>query len=180
MRTTRAFKNGNSQAIRIPADMAYDRTDMDLEIEREGDEIRIRPARQSLSAVLTKLPKFSADLMSEGSVGKCITLPISTRPRITAARLKLVKPDGRLLNESEIIRAAIQAKINAVEAGTDQSEVTHRSKEKTAMRGMTITTKMNQDVKQAINTLADKNGGLLSVSEFIRQSVETYLVSNGF
>lgn len=48
MHTTRAFKNGNSQAVRIPADLAYERTDMELEIEREGDEIRIRPALRSM------------------------------------------------------------------------------------------------------------------------------------
>lgn len=66
MHTTKAFKNGNSQAVRIPADIAYDRTDMDLEIEREGDEIRIRPARRSLSGVLTKFASFSKDFMAEG------------------------------------------------------------------------------------------------------------------
>ena len=66
MHTTRAFKNGNSQAVRIPADMAYDRTDMDLEIEREGDEIRIRPVRRSLSGVLAKFARFSPDFMAEG------------------------------------------------------------------------------------------------------------------
>ena len=66
MRTTRAFKNGNSQAVRIPADIAYERMDMYLEIERDGDEIRIRPARRSLSGVLTKFAKFSANFMAEG------------------------------------------------------------------------------------------------------------------
>ena len=66
MRTTRAFKNGNSQAVRIPADLAYERTDMELEIEREGDEIRIRPARRSLAGVLTKFAQFSPDFMAEG------------------------------------------------------------------------------------------------------------------
>lgn len=66
MHTTRAFKNGNSQAVRIPADIAYERTDMDLEIERDGDEIRIRPARRSLSMVLTKFARFSPDFMAEG------------------------------------------------------------------------------------------------------------------
>lgn len=66
MRTTRAFKNGNSQAVRIPADMAYERMDMDLEIERDGDEIRIRPARRSLSGVLTKFARFSPDFLAEG------------------------------------------------------------------------------------------------------------------
>ena len=66
MHTTRAFKNGNSQAVRIPADIAYERMDMDLEIERDGDEIRIRPARRSLSGVLSKFAKFSPDFMAEG------------------------------------------------------------------------------------------------------------------
>ncbi len=66
MHTTRAFKNGNSQAVRIPADIAYERMDMDLEIERDGDEIRIRPAHRSLAGVLTKFAKFSTDFMAEG------------------------------------------------------------------------------------------------------------------
>ena len=66
MHTTRAFKNGNSQAVRIPADLAYDRTDIDLEIERDGDEIRIRPARRSLAGVLSKFARFSSDFLSEG------------------------------------------------------------------------------------------------------------------
>jgi len=66
MHTTRAFRNGNSQAVRIPADLAYERTDVELEIERVGDEIRIRPARRSLSGVLDKFSRFSADFMAEG------------------------------------------------------------------------------------------------------------------
>ncbi|MDR0776801.1 MAG: type II toxin-antitoxin system VapB family antitoxin [Azonexus sp.] len=66
MHATRAFRNGNSQAVRIPADLAYERTDIDLEIEREGDEIRIRPARRSLSGVLSKFARFSPDFMAEG------------------------------------------------------------------------------------------------------------------
>jgi antitoxin VapB len=66
MQATRAFKNGNSQAIRIPADLAYERTDIGLEIERHGDEIRIRPARRSLSGVLSKFAAFSSDFMKAG------------------------------------------------------------------------------------------------------------------
>lgn len=66
MHTTRIFKNGNSQAVRIPADLAYERTDMELEIEREGDEIRIRPARRSLAGVLAKFARFSSGFMAEG------------------------------------------------------------------------------------------------------------------
>ena len=66
MHTTRAFKNGNSQAVRIPADLAYERTDIELEIERVGDELRIRPARRSLAGVMAKFARFSADFMTEG------------------------------------------------------------------------------------------------------------------
>ncbi|MDL2410231.1 AbrB/MazE/SpoVT family DNA-binding domain-containing protein [Rhizobium calliandrae] len=58
MQTTRAFKNGNLQAVRIPAELAFDRTDVELEIERVGDEIRIRPVRQSLAGFWTSLPAF--------------------------------------------------------------------------------------------------------------------------
>ncbi len=66
MHATKIFKNGNSQAVRIPADLAYERTDIALEIERQGDEIRIRPARKSLAGVLAKFAKFSPDFLSEG------------------------------------------------------------------------------------------------------------------
>lgn len=66
MHTTRVFKNGNSQAVRIPADLAFDRMDMELEIEREGDEIRIRPLRQPLTDVLEKFARFSPDFLVEG------------------------------------------------------------------------------------------------------------------
>lgn len=66
MHTTRAFQNGNSQAVRIPADLAYSSTDMVLEIERVGDELRIRPLRRSLSGVLKKFAKFDPDFLAEG------------------------------------------------------------------------------------------------------------------
>ena len=66
MHSTRVFKNGNSQAVRIPADLAYERTDVELEIERVGDELRVRPARRSLAGVLRKFAKFSPDFMAEG------------------------------------------------------------------------------------------------------------------
>lgn len=66
MPTTRVFRNGNSQAVRIPADLAYERSDIELEIERIGDEIRIRPARRPLTQVLKKFAKFAPDFMAEG------------------------------------------------------------------------------------------------------------------
>jgi antitoxin VapB len=66
MANTKLFKNGNSQAVRIPAELAYSRWDLDLVIERHGDELRIRPAQRRMGDVLSKLAQFSADFMSEG------------------------------------------------------------------------------------------------------------------
>jgi antitoxin VapB len=66
MLTTKAFRNGNSQAIRIPAEIAYERNDVELEVERIGDEIRIRPRRKKLAGLLTKFAQFSPSFMEEG------------------------------------------------------------------------------------------------------------------
>jgi len=66
MQTTRVFKNGNSQAVRIPAAIAYPDTEMELEIERIGDELRLRPVRHDLSDVLSIFASFSGDFMREG------------------------------------------------------------------------------------------------------------------
>lgn len=66
MPMTRVFRNGNSQAVRIPAEIAYERSDMELEIERVGEEIRIRPARRPLGGVLAKFASFDPDFMAEG------------------------------------------------------------------------------------------------------------------
>ncbi|MGC8501126.1 MAG: antitoxin [Leptospirillia bacterium] len=65
MTTTRVFKNGNSQAVRIPAELAYERTDLEMEIERNGDEIRIRPARRRLDCLLDKFGRFSENFLAE-------------------------------------------------------------------------------------------------------------------
>jgi len=66
MPTTRLFKNGNSQAVRIPAELAFPTSDMDLVIERVGEELRIRPARRRIGPVLQALARFSPDFMNEG------------------------------------------------------------------------------------------------------------------
>jgi antitoxin VapB len=66
MQLTKAFKNGNSQAVRIPAELAYDSTDVELEIERVGEEIRIRPVRKSLAGVMDVFARFSPGLMRDG------------------------------------------------------------------------------------------------------------------
>lgn len=66
MATTKIFKNGNSQAVRIPAELAYSTWDIDLVIERQGDELRIRPVKRRIGDVLGKLAQFSPDFMVPG------------------------------------------------------------------------------------------------------------------
>jgi len=63
---TRAFKDGDLQAIPIPEELAYEGTDIEVEIERIGDELRIRPAKRSLVGVLEKFAHFGPDFMEEG------------------------------------------------------------------------------------------------------------------
>jgi len=55
MQTTRAFKSGNSQAVRIPAALAYADISGELRITRVGDVITIFPARPSLKDTVAKL-----------------------------------------------------------------------------------------------------------------------------
>jgi antitoxin VapB len=60
MPITRAFKSGNSQAIRIPAELAYADMSQEFTITRVGDVITIAPAqsrwKESLELLRT-LPK---------------------------------------------------------------------------------------------------------------------------
>ena len=65
MTTTRLFKNGNSQAVRIPAELAFSSSDMELLIERVGEELRIRPAQRRIGNVMKALASFSPNFMSE-------------------------------------------------------------------------------------------------------------------
>jgi hypothetical protein len=44
--------NGNAQAMRIPSELAYSSWDIDLVIERQGDELRIRPAQRRIGDVM--------------------------------------------------------------------------------------------------------------------------------
>ena len=66
MAQNKLFKNGNSQAVRIPAELAYSAWDIELVIEREGDELRIRPAQRRMGDVLATLARFSPDFMAQG------------------------------------------------------------------------------------------------------------------
>jgi antitoxin VapB len=62
---TRAFKNGYSQAVRIPAETAYDSTDIELGMVRIGDRIVIEPVAQSPGELIRKM-KALPDFIAEG------------------------------------------------------------------------------------------------------------------
>jgi antitoxin VapB len=66
MAKTRLIKSDGSQAVLIPSELAYSNWDMDLVIERQGDELVIRPAARLMGDVLGKLARFSPDFMSAG------------------------------------------------------------------------------------------------------------------
>ena len=52
---TRAFTSGNSQAIRIPPELAYEGTNIELSIVRYGDVIVIAPVQQNLKEMVVAL-----------------------------------------------------------------------------------------------------------------------------
>ena len=55
MPRTRVFRSGNSQAVRIPAELAYDDLNVELRIIRLGDVITILPAGRSLKDAVREL-----------------------------------------------------------------------------------------------------------------------------
>lgn len=66
MPTSRLFKYRNSQAVLIPAELAFEDWNMEQVFERQGDELRIRPAQRRMGDMMGKLAKFSPDFMAEG------------------------------------------------------------------------------------------------------------------
>ena len=63
---TKAVNDGNAQAIYIPEELAYARTDIELKIKRVGEELRIRPVKRSLAGALEKFARFGPDFMANG------------------------------------------------------------------------------------------------------------------
>ena len=63
---TRLFKSGNSLAVRIPKELHFEASADDVEIERHGDSLVIRPVGRPLTNVLKKFRAFSADFLSGG------------------------------------------------------------------------------------------------------------------
>ena len=63
MRTVSIFKNGNNRAIRLPRDLDFDGV-TELEIDREGDSIMLRPVRRSWGS-FSQLDRADPDFMAE-------------------------------------------------------------------------------------------------------------------
>jgi len=64
MITTRVFKSGNSQAVRIPKEFQFDVDE--LEIFQRGEEVILRKKQDNLSDVMDLFAAFSDDFMEGG------------------------------------------------------------------------------------------------------------------
>lgn len=64
MTTTRVFKSGNSQAVRLPKEFAV--KSKVLEIFRRGDEIVLRESAKGLSRAFELLSNLPDDFFAEG------------------------------------------------------------------------------------------------------------------
>lgn len=64
MATTRVFKSGNSQAVRLPKEFQFDVDE--VEILRRGEEIVLRKKAASLAEAFELLASLPDDFMAEG------------------------------------------------------------------------------------------------------------------
>ena len=55
--TSRVFRSGNSEAVRLPKDVAFGR-DVEVTIVRSGDVLTIYPKRPSIKEMLAELDKL--------------------------------------------------------------------------------------------------------------------------
>ena len=63
-KTAKIFQSGNSQAVRIPKEFQLEGTE--VEIQRRGDALILRPKRKSWTPLLESLEQFSDDFMENG------------------------------------------------------------------------------------------------------------------
>lgn len=64
---TRVFKSGNSLAVRIPKEMAFAESVQEVEIERVGDTLVLRPlSKETIGDLRPILAEFPRDFMAEG------------------------------------------------------------------------------------------------------------------
>ena len=64
---TRVFKSGNSLAVRIPKELANAFASQDVEIEKVGDTLVLRPVvKRKLTGLAEAFAMFTPDFMAEG------------------------------------------------------------------------------------------------------------------
>jgi antitoxin VapB len=63
MRTAKLFKNGESQAVRLPKEFRFEGTE--VLIKRVGDAVVLLPASKSWDTLLESLAKFPPDYLAE-------------------------------------------------------------------------------------------------------------------
>lgn len=64
---TRVFKSGNSLAVRIPKELAFVEASQDVEIEKIGDTLVLRPVlKRKLTGLAEAFAMFTPDFMAEG------------------------------------------------------------------------------------------------------------------
>lgn len=64
---TRVFKSGNSLAIRIPKELAIVEASQEVEIERIGNTLVVKPVeKKTLADLMDVFAMFSPDFMPEG------------------------------------------------------------------------------------------------------------------
>ncbi len=63
MKTGKIFKNGQSQAVRLPKDFRFDGSE--VYITRTGNIVHLIPCTGSWDSLFSSLEKFSEDFMEE-------------------------------------------------------------------------------------------------------------------
>ncbi|MCX6576136.1 MAG: type II toxin-antitoxin system VapB family antitoxin [Candidatus Aminicenantes bacterium] len=63
MRTAKLFRNGQSQAVRLPKEFRFE--DDYVFIKKSGNAVILIPAKNSWDSLLGSLDMFSADFMTE-------------------------------------------------------------------------------------------------------------------
>ena len=66
MATTRIFKSGNSQAVRIPQEFKFSASE--VEIFRRGDELILREVKTQLAEAFKLLVEMPDDFMSDDRI----------------------------------------------------------------------------------------------------------------
>jgi len=66
MSTAKVFKNGNSQAVRLPREFNFDVKE--VEVLRRGDEIILRKKRKNLKEAFDLLSEMPNDFFADGRV----------------------------------------------------------------------------------------------------------------